>query len=58
MSHWVERAIEAVERDLENEAISYDEYLAEMRDIREEARAEAEEAAENYRNQLMGDWQQ
>lgn len=54
MNNWYERAEEQIERDLSEGLIDSAEYLRQMRDLRAELRAEAQEAAERAYNDAMG----
>ena len=54
MSNWYDRAVAELEQELEREEITYAEYQRCMRDLREELRDEAEEAARNAYNDVIG----
>lgn len=56
MSRWYDQACERLEKSLDNEEISDEEFREEMRGLNEELRQDAlDDAEEAYKN-TMGDW--
>lgn len=53
---WFDRAVEELERALDNGEITQKEFDSQMRDLRSELRASAEEAADNAYKDAMGEW--
>lgn len=53
---WYDKAVEQLEDDLDNGLISNDEFRSQMRDLNDELRGSAEEAAEQAYNDTMGCW--
>lgn len=56
MNNWAEREEESIDRDYEEGLISSEEAARARRDLADEMRAEAEEAAERTYRDYMGDW--
>lgn len=56
MSDWFERAEDELIEQLNNGEITREEFNLEMRELRAELRAGAEEAAEAAYNDYMGSW--
>lgn len=56
MGGWYERAVEQVEQDLADGVISNAEYHKSMRDINDESRQEAEDAAAAAYDDVIGGW--
>lgn len=53
---WFDREVDKLEKLLDNDEITYEEFKAEMRELNNERQAEAEEAAKNAYNDVMGGW--
>ena len=51
---WYDREVERIEKDYDEGVLTNEEYDAEMRDLNESLRAEAEERAEAAYNDTMG----
>jgi hypothetical protein len=56
MPKWFDNAVEGLERDLEEGAISQEEFKTLMRELQKELREGAEEAAEQARQNYYDDW--
>ncbi|MEW7985330.1 MAG: hypothetical protein AB2748_22415 [Candidatus Thiodiazotropha endolucinida] len=56
MSHWFERAEDELVEQLNNGEITREEFNREMRELREDLRAGAEEVAQNAFDDYMGGW--
>jgi len=56
MLHWVDKAIQQVEEELENGGISDKEYREQVRDIYAEHEQEAHDAAEQAYRDTIGCW--
>lgn len=56
MPRWYDKAEEQLEKELDNEEITYKEYLEQMRDLNDELRGQAEEEAEQAYNNITGHW--
>lgn len=54
--HWYDRAEQEIESAYEKGEISSAEYRQQMRDLNDELRGSAEEAAEQAYNDTMGGW--
>lgn len=52
--HWVDKALEEIEKQYDNSEISAKEYRELERDIYNELEAQAEEAAEQTRHDILG----
>ena len=56
MLHWVDKAEQQLEKELENGEISDKEFREQMRDVHAEHEQEAHDAAEQAYNDTMGYW--
>ncbi|WP_161133359.1 hypothetical protein [Schauerella aestuarii] len=56
MKTWYEKAEDQIDQELADGLIDQKEYQRQMRDLRDEMRGEAEEAAERAYNDAMGGW--
>lgn len=54
MSNWYDRACDQIERDFAEGVIDSKEYQQQMRELNDELRGEAQEAAEQAYNDTMG----
>ncbi|GEM_PF-5802466 len=55
-ANWIDREEESIDRDYEEGLISSAEAAQARRDLADEIRAQAEEAAEEAYRNYMGDW--
>lgn len=56
MLTWYEKAEDQIDRELADGLIDAKEHAHQLRELRAEVRAEAEEAAERAYNDVMGGW--
>jgi len=56
MTMWYDNAVEILEKSLDNEEITYEEFRAEMKDLNEELEQSAHDAAEEAYKDIMGQW--
>ena len=53
---WFDREMERLEEELDKGEISEEDFYAQIRDLREELREEAQQAAEDTYRDRMGEW--